>query len=202
MCNTNFNMTTKLRAAVLCSENSSALKSLVELLPELPLTLELIITDKVDGDNVNLIKAYSTPLSGYDKSRYKNSLNFETSILNLLIDQKIDVLINLGWNHLLNCSVISRAFNYNFMYFISPLFEFQVTKNLTTQQCFEGKYLSTNIEIYLGELHEKLVKVCLPIYIYTETLPILTARLERTEKHILKAGIEIAYESYWNRQTN
>lgn len=80
------------------------------------------------------------------------------------------------------CSDIN--FNYNLIYLISPIFKFQATQVLTSQQCLKTKNLSTNAEIYLDELYEKLIRVCLPFYIYTKTLPTLTARLECTEKRV------------------
>lgn len=200
-------MTTKLRATVLCSGDSSALQSLVELSPQLPITLELIITDKAGDDNIYLSNIYGIPSSEYDKLKYKNSLDFETSILNELIDKKIDVLIILGINYEFELPNLFNYYNCRIFELFSPLFEFQSDDSNTAESSLNSRHSECTIAACLlvdssivGKIN--LVRTYIPIFRKSDTIEILKNRIRAIEKLTIVAGIETAYLSRWSKLAN
>jgi folate-dependent phosphoribosylglycinamide formyltransferase PurN len=194
-------MTTKLRTAVLCSGDSSALECLVELLPELPISLELLVTNKRDGNNLFLNKVYDIDTSYYDNKSPIGAKNFENSLLEELKESNIEILIILGFDYIIQCSEILDHFEDKILFLSSPLFEYQLNSSSiqTVHNCLKNIFGSTSVNLILYESRDNLVRTSIPIFPGIDNLDSLSHRLRVTEKLVLKAGIELANECFWKK---
>jgi folate-dependent phosphoribosylglycinamide formyltransferase PurN len=188
----------KHRVAVLCSGDSSALQSLIQLLPELPITIELIITNKTGGDNLYLQKIYNIPTSCYDNKNHGKDEDFENSILSELINFNISALLILGCSYSIHCESILDYFEDKILYFTSPLFEYHNDPTKSLQKCIEARAYSAVVAMHIYERRDTLISTSIPIY-SKNPLETLTKIIQIAEKKVIVAGIDLAIECCWKQ---
>jgi folate-dependent phosphoribosylglycinamide formyltransferase PurN len=192
---------TKLRAAVLCSGDSSALQYFLAQSDDLPITLVYGIHNHPLDLSPFSSKKISTECIEYNSNRYASVEEYEEYIFQALIDYSIDIVIVINWDKPFSTEVIFNHFKNRVLFLVSPLNKFQFQGDLTAQKSFNYRHVCTTLLIHIGRRNSTSCVVGLemqiPIYVDTDNMDILTKRIQTNEQIAIQAGISAAFENYW-----
>jgi folate-dependent phosphoribosylglycinamide formyltransferase PurN len=190
----------KLRAAILCSNDSTALQALLEQLDSLPITIELVIHNHPLDSRVSKGKENGTHCLEYNPKRYNLISQYESEIRETLLMSEIDVVIIVDWDKPFQTNLIYNYFTDKVIEIVSPLNQYQYSGSQTAKQSLDCRHVCTCIILNFGR-RESTYKLCLelqiPVFVDTDNLETLTSRIQANEKIAILAGIQSAFQNYW-----
>jgi folate-dependent phosphoribosylglycinamide formyltransferase PurN len=193
---------TKLRDAILCSEDSSALTTLIEnaKIGNLPITVELIISSQNEADFLNLTSNCGVRCCKYNTESYKDKRKFDTDIYDELMESDIQVLIMIGWEYGYIYEKAIKHYGNRMIGIVSPLLNFQYERDYHLASSLHKNQTWTEVYFHLGKQNRRDQQIFLNLQIpilREDTIESLTSRVESNENIAIPAGILAAYQNYW-----